>query len=245
MVAAPGAASCLLDPARLLYQDTADPGRERASGDISVGPVWESLKRSSSPSALRLWLWLRPGRRRGRTIRRGRCASSAVRAGLAATCWRASCSRTQPGARPAVHHRAQAGRRQQHRRRVRRACAGRRLHPVPGHLRQHHQRHAVVQSVLRLHQGLRAHHAHGVGAQHSCRPPRARRGERPGADRARKGQARPDPLCDVGRRIAVAHVRRAAQFPGGHQAGACAVSGQRTGDDRCARRARHARPSRR
>jgi hypothetical protein len=41
MVAATGAASCLLDPARLLHQDTADPGRERASGDISVGPAWE------------------------------------------------------------------------------------------------------------------------------------------------------------------------------------------------------------
>src|SRR3954451_821844 len=37
----PGAASCLLDPARLLHQDTADPGRERASGDILVGPAWE------------------------------------------------------------------------------------------------------------------------------------------------------------------------------------------------------------
>ena len=123
----------------------------------------------------------------------------------------------------------QPRRRQQQRgRRGRGARAGRWLHAIRLHHRQHHQRHAVPQAGLRPGQGLRAHRHDRQDSEHPGGQPQAAHQE-PGRLRAlRQGVQGRHHVCVLGQRLVHPPLGRDVQDAVQAQDAACALPGQRT-----------------
>ncbi len=140
-------------------------------------------------------------------------------------------------ARPAIHHREPAGRRQHPRHRGGRACARGRLHAAPGQCGQCHQRDAVRKAQLQFQRRHRAGRGHHPGAPGHAGQSGVSRQDRSRVHRLCQGQSRQD-QHGIGRHgIDAACGRRAVQDDGRRRPAACAVSRRGGGDDRSHQRA--------